>query len=146
MRSEQGVTSQAAALRPFACENPDETSQVFTRPLQKPATQIGGVLTVSLVRSLDELRGHRLELEDLAGDSLESNVFYEPILAEPAVRSFGAGKQLEFVLVYRSEPGAPGRAPQLCGFFPFERTAHYRGLPVTALTSFKHLHCFLCTP
>jgi len=146
MRSEQGVTSQAAAVRPRARENPEETSQVFTRPPQKPAPQSGGALSVILVRSLGELSDHRLELEDLAGDSLERNVFYEPILAEPAVRSFGAGKQLEFVLVYRSEPGAPGRASQLCGFFPFERDTHYRGLPVTALTSFKHLHCFLCTP
>ena len=146
MRSEQGGTSQAAAVRPLARENPDETSRVFTLPPQKPPPQIGSAVTVTLVRSLDELRDHRLELEDLAGDSLERNVFYEPILAEPAVRSFGAGKQLEFVLVYRSEPGAPGRAAQLCGFFPFERITRYRGLPVTALTSFKHLHCFLCTP
>jgi hypothetical protein len=146
MRSEQGVTSQAAAVRPRARENPEETSQVFTRSPQKPSAPIGGALSVILVRSLGELSDHRLELEDLAGDSLERNVFYEPILAEPAVRSFGAGKQLEFVLVYRSEPGAPGQASQLCGFFPFERDTHYRGLPVTALTSFKHLHCFLCTP
>src|SRR5258707_9439993 len=128
MRSELGVTSQAAAARPPARENPDETPRVFTRaprPPQKPSPQIDGALTVSLVRSLDELRDHRLELEDLAGDSLESNVFYEPILAEPAVRSFRAGKQLEFVLGYPSEARRPGRAPQLCRFYPFQRTTHY---------------------
>ena len=48
--------------------------------------------------------------------------------------------------MYRSDPGAPQRPPRLCGFFPFERRARYRGLPIAALVSFKHLHCFLCTP
>jgi hypothetical protein len=48
--------------------------------------------------------------------------------------------------VYRSDPGAPLRPPRLDGFFPFERISRYRGLPISALVSFKHVHCFLCTP
>jgi len=97
-----------------------------------------------VARGLAELAEHRAALEDLAAEALESNVFYEAMLAEPAVRSFGPGQQLELVLVY--DPGGPQRSPRLVGFFPFERTARYRGLPVTVLRSFKHLHCFLCTP
>ena len=101
---------------------------------------------IVVVRSLDELIAHRQALDDLAADALETNVFYESILAEAAVRSFGAGRQLELILVYRSDPGAPLRPPRLDGFFPFERAARYRGLPIAALVSFKHVHCFLCTP
>ena len=142
MRSEQGVTSQAAAIRLLARKNPDETSQVFTRPPQTPSPQVSGVLTVSLVRSLDELRNHRLEL-GISPATRSSNVFYEPILAEPAVPELRCRKQLEFVCC-RSEPGAPGRGSPALRVLPLpRRTAHYRGLPVTALTSFKHLHCFL---
>src|SRR5258705_358394 len=109
MRSELGVTSQAAAARPPARENPDETPRVFTLappPPQKPSPQIDGALTVSLARSLDELRDHRLELEALPGDSLPTHFFYEPILPEPALRSLGARKQLELQLVDPCDPRA----------------------------------------
>ena len=107
---------------------------------------MAGIATIVVARGLAELAEHRAALEDLAAGVLESNVFYEAMLAEPAVRSFGPGRQLELVLVYRSDPGSPPRSSRLCGFFPFERTARYRALPVTVLRSFKHLHCFLCTP
>jgi hypothetical protein len=133
-----------AAFQPVA--KPDEMPQVFTRSAPPAASPIDASPQIVIARDFDELTRHRLALDDLAGAALESNVFYEPSLAEPAARSFGAGRQLEFVLVYRSDPGAPRRPPQLVGFFPFERIARYRGLPISALVSFKHLHCFLCTP
>jgi len=147
MRSEQEAASGAAAIEPRARrKNPDGTPQVFTRPPRPTPPLIDGAPRIVVARSLDELKEHRQALDDLAADSLETNVFYESILAEAAVRSFGAGRQLELVLVYRADPGAPQRPPRLDGFFPFERTARYRGLPITALVSFKHPHCFLCTP
>ena len=36
----------------------------------------------------------------VTADALEPNVFYEPMLAVPAVERFTAGKRLEFVCVY----------------------------------------------
>ena len=136
----------ATAIGRLGGRRPDEAPQVFTRPPQPVSSPTGGALRIVVARSIDELAGHRLALDDLAADLLETNVFYESIMAESAVRSFGAGRQLELVFVYRSDPGAPQRPPRLCGFFPFERRARYRGLPIAALVSFKHLHCFLCTP
>jgi CelD/BcsL family acetyltransferase involved in cellulose biosynthesis len=141
MRSEQDTTVQATAV---GRRIPDDASQVFTRPERTPPVPIAGATRIVVARSLDELTEHRAALEDLSADALEPNVFYEPLMLEPAVRYFGAGRRLELVLVYRTD--GPRRREQLCGFFPFERATRYGGLPVTALTSFKHLHCFLSTP
>ncbi len=147
MRSEQeaplGVP--AAARRP-ARIFPEPAPRGFTRAPKPAPSRAAGAPWIVVARSLDQLIEHRPALDDLAADALETNVFYESILAEAGVRSFGAGRRLELVLVYRSDPGAPQRPPRLDGFFPFERTARYRGLPIAALVSFKHLHCFLCTP
>ena len=146
MRSEERAAPGATAIRRPAGTHPDEARQVFTRSPRPVPAPLGGAPRIAVVRTLGELTEHRQALDDLAADSLETNVFYESILAEAAVRSFGSGRELELVLVYRSDPGAPQRPPRLTGFFPFERTARYRGLPLTTLVSFKHLHCFLCTP
>ena len=118
---------------------------MFTR---SPGPAVGADTTPHIVvaRTLDELQRHRAALDDLGADVLESNIFYESILAEPAAQSLGAGRKLELVFVYRADPGAPHRPAQLVGFFPFERLSRYRGMPISALVSFKHLHCFLCTP
>jgi hypothetical protein len=101
---------------------------------------------IVIARSAEELARHRSALDDLAAHTLEPNVFYESILAEPAVRTLGAGRRLELVLVYRVDAGAPQRPPELIAFVPFERVARYRGVPVSALVSLQHVHCFLCTP
>jgi len=144
MRADGSAAPGVTAFGPVVSAHPDEMPQVFT-PSARPAP-IDASPQIVIARGFEELTRHRLALDDLAADTLERNVFYESILAEPAVRSFGAGRRLEFVFVYRSDPGAPRRPPQLVGFFPFERLARYRGLPVSVLASFKHLHCFLCTP
>src|SRR5258705_658681 len=147
MRSEQEAAPGAAAIEPRARrKNPDGTPQVSTRPPRPTPPLMDGAPRIVVARSLNELTEHRQAPDDLAADSLETNVFYESILAEAAVRSFGAGRELELVLVYLSDPGAPQRPSRLVGFFPFGRRAWYRGLPLPALVSFKHLHCFLCTP
>jgi len=145
MGSEQAAV-QATAVGQLDCRMPDDAPRVFTRSRRASPLPMAGAPTIVVARGLAELAEHRAALEDLAAGVLESNVFYEAMLAEPAVRTFGPGRQLELALVYRSDPGSPQRSPRLFGFFPFERTARYRGLPVAVLRSFKHLHCFLCTP
>jgi len=146
MRADGSAAPGVAAFQPAARAHPDEMPQVFTRSARPPASSTDASPQIVVARGFEELTRHRLALDDLATDTLERNVFYESILAEPAARSLGTGRQLEFVFVYRSDPGAPRRPPQLVGFFPFERIARYRGLPISALVSFAHAHCFLCTP
>ncbi len=145
MRSDGSPVPGGVATGPVDREHPDEPLQVFTRSPTPPAAMDASPRIV-VARGFEALSRHRQALDDLAADALETNVFYESILAEPAARNLGSGRPLEFVFAYRSDPGAPQRPPQLVGFFPFERIARYRGLPISALVSFQHLHCFLCTP
>lgn len=119
-------------------------SGVSPSPERSPAAGAVSLRTV-VVRSARELTEHLPALEDLVADALERNVFYEPMLVAPAVERFGAGRQLALVCVYGPDPEAPQR-PRLCGFFPFERVRRYRGIPVSAIVSFMHPHCFLGTP
>jgi hypothetical protein len=93
-----------------------------------------------------ELTCHLPAWADLAADAVEPNVFYEPWLLLPALRAFGGGRDLRFVLLFAPDRERPGGAPRLCGFFPLERRRGYLGLPVAVLRLWRHLHCFLTTP
>jgi len=83
------------------------------------------------------LKAHLPAWEALAARALEPNVFYEPWMLLPALDSY-AGPRLRVVLAYQ---GA-----ELCGLFPFEAAAQFRGLPVRYLRLWKHIHCYLATP
>lgn len=146
MRSEQEAAPGLTAIGRLASPQPEDAPQVFPRSARSAAPPVSGAPRIVVVQSLDELTEHRAALDNLAAESLATNVFYESILTEAAVRSFGADRALRLLLVYRSDAGASQRAPRLCGFFPFERTTRYRGMPISALVSFNHIHCFLCTP
>lgn len=89
------------------------------------------------------LREHVGAWDQLAASALEPNPFYESWMLLPAIDAFGRGLRLRFVFAYAD---APGRAPLLCGFFPLERLASYRGLPLRHLRLWKHRHCYLATP
>ena len=86
------------------------------------------------------------EWEELAAGAIEPNVFYEPWQMLPAVEAFGKHSHLIHLLVFSVDPGAPSARPLLCAYFPLERVRRFRGMPVAALTLWKHMHCFLCTP
>src|SRR5262245_65714472 len=138
MRSEQEAPPAAPAVARHAARIfPEPAPRGFARGPRPAPPRTDSVPRIVVVRSLDELIAHRQALDDLAADALETNVFYESILAEAAVRSFGAGRRLEFILVYRSDPGAPLRSARLDGFFPFERAGRARGLSVRALVAFQ---------
>ena len=83
------------------------------------------------------LKAHLAAWEALAERALEPNVFYEPWMLLPAIDSY-AGPRLRVVLAYEG--------PSLCGIFPFEAAAQFRGLPVRYLRLWKHIHCYLATP
>jgi CelD/BcsL family acetyltransferase involved in cellulose biosynthesis len=76
--------------------------------------------------------------DDLAASALEPNPFYESWMLRPALECFGSGKDIRLVSVW-----ADGK---LGALLPLERKAHYKGLPVGTLRSWRHRHCLLGTP
>ena len=103
-------------------------------------------LKIVVVEHDSELCGHVAAWQDLADHAIEPNVFYEPWLLRPALRTLQGGRPLRLVFIY--EEGSPDQAgvSRLCGFFPLEPISRYRNLPIRAWRLWKHLHCFLCTP
>lgn len=89
------------------------------------------------------LRDHVGAWDELAASALEPNPFYESWMVLPAIQAFGGGMQLRFVFAY-AEPA--GRAPRLCGFFPLERMARFKGLPFRHVRLWRYPHRFLGTP
>ncbi len=100
-------------------------------------------MTVEVVHDINDLETYVAAWQELASNSIEPNVFYEPWFLMPAIRAFGADADLTFVLVFNAKRGQP---PTLCGFFPLERKRGSRGLPVPILCLWKHMHCYSTTP
>jgi hypothetical protein len=103
-------------------------------------------LRVVVVQDLKGLEEHVAAWNQLAALALEPNADYNPWLVLPAVRTFGVGKHLLFLFIYRTHLNQPKKAPELCGFFPLERKRKYKGLPIANLSLWKYGCCFQCTP
>jgi CelD/BcsL family acetyltransferase involved in cellulose biosynthesis len=118
---------------------PTRTKARLDRP------QLASVPSFSLVivRSAEELAEHGQALDDLAANTLEPNVFYEPWMLLPALRAFACHQPLELALIYRN---GPGKSQVLCGFLPLERQLRWKGLPISVLRMWRHVHCVLGTP
>jgi CelD/BcsL family acetyltransferase involved in cellulose biosynthesis len=84
--------------------------------------------------------------QELARSALEPNAFYEPWALLPALRAFGEGQDVRFLLIYGHAPRRPGGQPVLCGLFPLQRRRLHRALPLGVVGLWQHLYCFLCTP
>jgi CelD/BcsL family acetyltransferase involved in cellulose biosynthesis len=95
-------------------------------------------LAVTVARGAAELERIVPEWEALARAALERNPFYEHWMLRPALEAYGVRADLRIVLVWSGN--------ELAGLFPFERITRYKGLPVSALASWRHPHCLLCTP
>src|SRR5438046_494856 len=76
--------------------------------------------------------------ENMAAAAIEPNPFYEPWMLLPALELFGLGRGFRLVTVWNGE--------RLDAVLPLERTATFKGLPLPALSSWRHRHCLLCTP
>jgi CelD/BcsL family acetyltransferase involved in cellulose biosynthesis len=94
---------------------------------------------IEVVDDVDALRQHVPAWDDLAREAIEPNPFYESWMLVPAAKAFAAGTNLIFVFAYLDGP------ERLCGFFPLERS-RFKRLPISLLRTWRHLHCFLCTP
>lgn len=109
---------------------------------QGPTPTSGHRMSVVAIEDLDVLEDYVQAWEDLAEEALEVNPFYEPWMLMPALRGLATGKNVRVVLVLTIDRGEP----VLCGVFPLERRARYKGLPVAGLNLWQHLYCPLCTP
>jgi hypothetical protein len=98
------------------------------------------------VEGLDRLAERLADWDDLCAAAIEPNLFYESWMLLPALEAFSEGQDLRFVLIYAEDRSRADAEPILCGLFPLERRARFKGLPVKTLSLWRHLHCFLCTP
>lgn len=96
------------------------------------------VSVLSDARALGAIRG---QLEELAGDLCEPNVFYESWMLEPAIRHLGEDLDFELVCIHCADGGQ-----RLCGFFPLVRVPLHGALPFQLYSLWQHAHCFRCTP
>ena len=121
-----------------------------SRPSARDVTVDGAGMSVVVINDLTALEKYVPAWEDLAANAIEPNAFYEPWMLMSAMRSFGAGRRLQFALVLDNESARHDGAPLLCGFFPLEQQNHYQGLsrklPFKTLRLWKHKYCYLCTP
>jgi Acetyltransferase (GNAT) domain len=115
------------------------------------ATAAGAKMSVVVISDLDALEKHVAAWEDLAGDAIEPNAFYDPWMLMPALQAYGAEKRSLFVLVQTPDPARPHGAPMLCGFFPLELGDNCEGvsarLPLKTLRLWRKPEMiYLCAP
>lgn len=79
--------------------------------------------------------------DDLAADALEPNVFHERWMLQPALQAFADPERTALLLAWDAT-----RPARLCGLFPLERSAGFRGLPLPHWRLWRHKHCYLGTP
>jgi GNAT acetyltransferase-like protein len=99
--------------------------------------------SVVVVRDPGELSPFVPAWEELAAAALEPNVFYEHWMLLPALREFGAGKDIKVTMVLLHDPCDADAPPRLGALFPLEPL---RRLKVSALGLWRHVHCYVCTP
>lgn len=103
-------------------------------------------MSLTIVHGAQELAEHFAAWENLAANTCERNVFYEPWMLLPALTAFGAGAALRFVLIYTTGPSNEGSKPVLCGFFPLQLHSRFKGMPVGYTSLWRYSYCYLCTP
>lgn len=128
------------ALNARAQPEPGSAPQ-WRHPRQYQLEPGGQSFRVVELRTIEELSAHLAAWDDLALNALEPNVFYEPWLLLPALKAFGAGLDLRFLLLYSAT-----ETPVLCGFFPLLRQRGYKGLPLTITRCWRYKYAALCTP
>ncbi|MCW5807119.1 MAG: GNAT family N-acetyltransferase [Deltaproteobacteria bacterium] len=100
-------------------------------------------LTVAVERTPDGLEAHLRAWDELAADAIDPNPFYEPYALLAAWRAMRV--ELEVVLVWAPNP-LPAQPPLLTGLVPLVRHRRYRGAPVAALATWRHVYAYLGTP
>jgi GNAT acetyltransferase-like protein len=109
-----------------------------------PITTPTSTLSATVERTPDALARHVDAWDVLVQHACEPNPFYEPQALLSAWRHL-APEDLFVVLVWAQHP-LPGQPPYLAGLFPLVRKARYKGMPMPALATWKHLYAYLGTP
>jgi hypothetical protein len=134
----------------FVIDAPAPPLPRASRPSARDIPADGAEVSVVVIDDWTILEKYVPAWEDLAAHAIEPNAFYEPWMMIPAIRAFGAGRNLRFALVLANELERHDGAPLLCGIFPLEQQNHYQGLsrklPFKTLRLWKHKYCYLCTP
>ncbi|HEY0713894.1 MAG TPA: hypothetical protein VGF45_14535, partial [Polyangia bacterium] len=135
---------------------PRESTGLANRP--EAATTEARCRVVVLEKASD-LDAYLSAWNVLVAHALEDNVFYEPCFLRPALRAFAGlaahrghtqspTHDLALVLVLGEPEGPPTRTPrnELWGFFPLERRAPERHLPLSHFRLFQHDYSYLPVP
>ena len=101
--------------------------------------------TVVVMRDVRELTGLIPAWEELAAHALEPNVFYEHWMLLPALEAYSDG-DVAVVAVLTDRGGARRGTDCLAGLFPVRLTPNFRSLNVSAISVWRHPHCYLGTP
>lgn len=143
-RAVQAAPGNAARelVAPRSPEGRDHGADPGSRP---PSHSTSVHCSVVVARTAADLAEHVPGWQLLAREAVEPNVFVEPWQFLPALEAFGDGKQSVFLLVYL-QPAAADAPRRLIGFFPFEKVARLRGIPVRILKAWHHRLLFLATP
>jgi CelD/BcsL family acetyltransferase involved in cellulose biosynthesis len=94
---------------------------------------------ISILTAAEDVRALQSHSGALLRRPLEANVFYEPWMLAAAMSTLTK----ESVQVVTIRERASG---EVTGIVPLQLAAKFRGLPIRVLRSWRHLHCFLCTP
>lgn len=103
-------------------------------------------LTIRWVSSWNDLEAIRKDWEELAAHSLERSPSSEPWMLLPALRHLISADDLKVLLVYADAGRAADGAPLLCGVFPFQILARYKGLPLNVLRLWNHCYSLFPAP
>lgn len=83
---------------------------------------------------------------NLAANTIEPNVFFEPWMLLPAARAYADETNLRFLLVYSRARSVANSPVILIGLLPLERVSRWLGLPVASYRLWTYPHCYLGTP
>lgn len=102
-------------------------------------------MTITVERTIEGLAAHATVWEELARTAADPNPFYEPYALLAALANVPPAEGIEVVMIWAPNP-LPKQPPFLVGLFPLVRAKRYKGLPITVLSTWKHLYAYIGTP
>lgn len=111
---------------------------MIAAPTYESSVASASTFDVVVLSDRDALSALAPELDRLATDAIEPNVFYESWMLAAALELLPSDG-VRIVVVRHTTYG-------VTGVFPFQLKSRFRGLPMCVFESWRHPYCFLCTP
>lgn len=108
--------------------------------------KVGEQTLTRIVSSAIELEEHLHCWEDLAKNSAEPNIFYEPGPLLAALKNIDNSLPFICLLVFYKKSTDQNIEEQLIGLFPFQKIKKVNCINPEMYQSFTHRHCYLSTP